>query len=636
MSGMCRIGLFTLLASSVVPALAARQTPVAPLGLAPTGLIVGQVVDAGSGRSVGNAVVTLTRAQAITRELNVIGQSRPAPMQRIVTDPQGRFVFRELPDGLYLMNANASGYITGSYGQRRPQSSAQPFVLAANQGIGDVVIRLWRAATIGGTITDEQGEPVVGVTVNLLRRSRTLGRWPFTVYNSGVTDDRGMYRVANNLPGQYYVVVASPMTSVPISVATRARRELTDTSRTDDSSDVLSSVGASRGPWPYAAGVDVGSSLLQLSPLGSRSLPPTISSSGAVVAYPATFYPNATSSTRATLLTLEPGEDRAGIDIQVRPVAMVTVSGSIVGPNGPEPNFGVRLIPKEVDAESGSEGPFETALTVTDGRGQFSFPAVPPGQFVVKAAKTGDVDSPTVATLWAETEISVGDAALSGVSLVLRAAPAIRGRVVFERTTATSSDTALRNASISFAAVGGRPTPCCPPARFESSGEFQTLGLLPGKYFPAVTNIPGWYLKTVTSGGRDVLRTPLVLGDEPIDDVVVTLTDVASEVSGSVLDSSGKPDPAASVVIFPADYQLAVADGVNTRVVRLGRPAPQTGSYTYLNVVPGDYLIAAAPDDHLSSWQDPEVIERLARIATRIVVAAGERKRVDLTVRSIQ
>ena len=53
-------------------------------------------------------------------------------------------------------------------------------------------MRLWKFAVIGGTVTDEAGEPVVGLPLRVFRRATTGGRVQYTaVGNNPTTDDRG-------------------------------------------------------------------------------------------------------------------------------------------------------------------------------------------------------------------------------------------------------------------------------------------------------------------------------------------------------------------------------------------------------------------------------------------------------------
>ena len=50
-------------------------------------------------------------------------------------------------------------------------------------------------------------------------------------------------------------------------------------------------------------------------------------------AYPSLYYPAASSASSAAIVTVASGQERTGIDLQVRPVPMVKVSGTVVGRN---------------------------------------------------------------------------------------------------------------------------------------------------------------------------------------------------------------------------------------------------------------------------------------------------------------
>src|SRR5688572_252203 len=65
-----------------------------------TGLIVGQIVEAGSSRPIAGALVTLN-----------LRASRPI---RALADGQGRFVFRDLPKGSYGLTATKPGHVDGA------------------------------------------------------------------------------------------------------------------------------------------------------------------------------------------------------------------------------------------------------------------------------------------------------------------------------------------------------------------------------------------------------------------------------------------------------------------------------------------------------------------------------------------
>jgi hypothetical protein len=135
--------------------------------------------------------------------LGVVGQrftNGVAAGQRVtVTDSNGRFLFRDLPASNYQITAAAQGFSSAGYQQAKPNQVRRsldlprPVELAPNEKRGDVVINLWRHAGITGTVIDEAGEPIVGLTVSVLTRTLVSGQPVMQNYATAVTDDRGIY-----------------------------------------------------------------------------------------------------------------------------------------------------------------------------------------------------------------------------------------------------------------------------------------------------------------------------------------------------------------------------------------------------------------------------------------------------------
>ena len=181
-----------------LPAAATAQFPPSPPPLARgNAVIVGQVVDAATGKGISSAVVTL------------------AGSRRAMTTSDGRFAFRALPSGSHSLSAAKSGYINSAYGMRRPDGATLPVVLADGERRGDIVIWMWRQGSISGSIVDEAGEPVVGIQVAALRRTTVGGRRRFEPGSVGTTDDRGVYRLSRLAPGDYAVGMIASQVSVP-------------------------------------------------------------------------------------------------------------------------------------------------------------------------------------------------------------------------------------------------------------------------------------------------------------------------------------------------------------------------------------------------------------------------------------
>src|SRR5437868_4875507 len=121
-----------------------------------TGLIAGRVLAADTGRPVKRARVFATAAEL--------------PGGRgVLTDDAGLFQLVELPAGRYTLSVSKSGFVSLSYGQRRPLQSGTPLQLADGQQIKDIQFQLPRGSVIAGRVLDEDGEAIPGVMVRVMR-----------------------------------------------------------------------------------------------------------------------------------------------------------------------------------------------------------------------------------------------------------------------------------------------------------------------------------------------------------------------------------------------------------------------------------------------------------------------------------
>src|SRR5262245_49700609 len=167
----------------------ARQADAAP---AATGRIGGRVVAGDSGRP-------LKRARVFVNAAEVPG-GRGA-----LTDDTGIFDFTELPAGRYTVTVSKSGFVSLSYGQRRPLQAGTPLQLGDGQQLRNVDFQLPRGSVIGGHILDEDGEPMAGASVRVMRYQNLQGDRRLTPAGTSQTDDKGQYRVWGLMPGEYYV-----------------------------------------------------------------------------------------------------------------------------------------------------------------------------------------------------------------------------------------------------------------------------------------------------------------------------------------------------------------------------------------------------------------------------------------------
>jgi hypothetical protein len=556
-------------------------------------------------------------------------------LQRVLTDSDGYFLFRDLPQGTYGFTAFAPGYLDGGYGQRRPEGRAQPFRVEDGQRVGDVVVRLWPESVISGTVTDETGAPMTGLTVLICRRVTVNGRIELRPHQYGKrTNDRGVYSAAGLPPGEYVVSVPAGMTvtradeGTPDAMTTAALRA--------SGADTLVSGGQAAG----SSGLRLGDVVLLpggTNPLASQ-LPLTRLSNGRVVTYPTTFHPSATTVGAGDVIKLNAGETRT-VDVQLRPVTTVPVSGTLLIPDGPAVNYAVHLIP-DFAVHTSAERNFEAAVAITDHQGRFVFPAVATGSYAAlswrKPSRNSSLTNPLPAepALFAETQVVVDDRP-TNVTMTLRPGAMLRGRVVLEAAGAAPRP------QIFQPVLGAWFQPSWPLAfnagpiaetRVSAAWEFVREGVPPGRYTPnvlaALSPPAGWFLKSATIEGRDLLRSPVIVDGQDVSGIVITFADRPAAVSGVVSDTAGRADSSAGVLAFPLDYQSWLENGSPPAVVRAIHAA-QTGAYTIQDLPPGEYLIAAVPFETLDDWQ-PEVVRALAGQATRVTLTTGTEARVDL------
>jgi len=342
--------------------------------------------------------------------------------------------------------------------------------------------------------------------------------------------------------------------------------------------------------------------------------------------FPITFYPNAPTTDLATPILLAVGEQRSGVDLHLRLTPTVKISGTVTGPDGPVENLGLRL-------QLGPESQFwsrmlvEPAQTVSGASGAFTFLGVPPGAFTIVAAMSATPGEALSATL----PITVGDKDLVDVSLTLHRDSRASGRVEFD---GTSDKPPLRllGQGLRFDPVDGRFEP--PTFQIEPDGAF--VATVPtGRYFVrlyaggAATQLGAWTLKSALVGGRDISDVPMTADGSDITGLIVTLTDKATRLTGTVRDSRGAADVATTVLLFPTDRALWTDYGYVPRRLRTARP-DRSGTFAIAGVPAGEYYAIAISDEHTIDWQHRAFLLRAMGMATRVTIVDGRNAAVNL------
>jgi hypothetical protein len=578
-----------------------------------------------------------------------------------MTTTDGRFAFRNIPAGSHTLTAAKSGYIDGAFGMRRPAGPTLPVVLTDGERRGDVTIWLWRHGAITGTIVDEAGEPLVGIRVAAVRRSLVGGRRRFVPGGTGLTDDRGMYRIGRLIPGDYVVAMATSQVSVPLS---SARLDEEGMIAGDSSRNALLQAMFQIGGTPVmSASADSRQFGDHVQSMAREAPTPPPADGQRLFAYPSVYYPAAPSAATATVVTVASGNERTGVDLQVKPVPMVRVSGTVVGGSGPSASLPLRLLPQGAE-DLGRTG--DVAGTLTDAGGAFTFLTVPAGDYVLKvvqiprpATASAPMTSlsigsgmtvmtsgsptlepppiPAEPTLWATVPVNIGDTDVSELSIVLRTGLRISGRVEFEGAAERPAPAQLARIPVLIEPVDGQmDRSVTPPGRIDAKGQFTSYGVPGGRYYVRVPTAPqGWTFKGAFLGERDISDVPLELDATDVSDVVLTFTDRPASLSGTVQITERSARDGVAVIVFPADSKAWMDTGANPR--RMRRVATSdSGAYSVAALPPGAYYVAAVSEAVAGDWQDPAFLEQLTGSAAHVQIGDGEAATESLRVQEIR
>jgi hypothetical protein len=374
---------------------------------------------------------------------------------------------------------------------------------------------------------------------------------------------------------------------------------------------------------------------------------PGPASDGRLFVYPTVYYPGTRSLTAAQSIVVASGEERGGVDLSLMLMPAGTIGGTLYGPEGPASGISLQLLPDYADQLNVDT--LDVATTMTDGAGRFLMLGVPAGQYVLRSASAvapvgaAAASASTNAGHWLMQSVTVTDSDSPRLSLTMRPGVTVRGRIEFDGASPKPGPDLIQKLFAGLEPLD----PFTPRAQgayqvnFDRSGQFVIPNVPPGRYavrYAAFLSerqaMPGWETVGGMLGNKDLSSRPIMITAD-LDGVTIVLTDRPSELAGTVRSADGTVDPGAAVVLFTAERDLWGNMPGFTRRMRMVR-ASETGTFLIRGIPPGEYFVAAIPDEDAADWQDPRILNFLARDARRLAINYTEKKTQDLTPRAVR
>jgi protocatechuate 3,4-dioxygenase beta subunit len=477
-------------------------------------------------------VVKATTGRPLKRILVALYPLDPNRESRAtVSEASGRFVIAGVAPGRYTIQARGNGYSFQAYGQQQPGGPGKVLTLAPGQHEKDIVFRLMPPGVITGTVYDEDGDPVTGANVQAMRSAQTGGRRQMVPAGGAQTNDLGEYRIYGLESGDYYIVAHSPRTPV-----------------VNEPSDEV---------------------------------------------YLPTFHPNTADPTQATLIQLPPGAEVQDINVDLRLVRGVRLSGRVLVEGAAKSIQGayVSLVSRDPAAAGYQFAGYGTG--VEDDKGTFEMRGVPPGSYYLTGG-WGDAQY----NYSGRVPVDVGSAGIEGITLIIGPGVDLRGHIRTDPPAQLNFNTVSLWLQSTDSTISGGSTEIKP------DGTFVVHNLYDGNYRLHVGGFPEeFYLRSARMGGSEVLETGLTITHtEPPGALDMVLTQNGGRIDGTVVHHQ-KPAAGAIVVLVPDPPDR------NRGEMYSSKRTDQMGRFSLRGLPPGDFKLFAWERLDGVAFNDPEFLK---------------------------
>ncbi|MBY0090740.1 carboxypeptidase regulatory-like domain-containing protein [Priestia aryabhattai] len=519
---------------------ASGQTNTVNVALKPNpGFISGRVTDEQTASPLDGATVQVFPAQSLI------------PIANAVTDQNGTYKIPGLAPGEYIVVANARNYTRAAVGA---------IVIADQTTVADLQLSL-NPATISGTATDEQGNPIENATVRVVDQNET-------VLGTALTDQNGNYVISNLPPGSQTIIVTAPTFSSQVSGVTLGPGTLENVN-----------LGLTENPGILTGQITNGQTGEPV--IGSIILVRTVGAIGLIVGFDitdenGTYFITGLAPGTYTVLATSFGFGISSVGAIVQSdvtttanVALVPNVGAITGVITDLQGSPILGVNTQVEVFDQGGTLLKTLLAQSDGT--FSVLDLPPGSYTLLVTAPDFAAQTTSAVIFSDqtTELNISltpnPASITGQVLDLATSSPINGAIL----TVTDSNGIIVGSGTSGV-----------------DGDFTINNLPPG------TLIISAVAQTYGNTSKAIILTP---GGEGT--TTLTLTPNPGILQGTVINQeTGEIIPGATLQIF--DFTKALVATVQT---------DQNGFYQIQTLAPDLYRVMATTQNFGSVLQDTQV-----------------------------
>ena len=566
-------GIFFVAAMSLWTGVVSGQAPAKSGSAAPHYEITGVVINSVTGDPVPRCHLTPTpdqgaglqrRPAMMMNRGNAGNRQFPAQPTEFDCDASGHFTVPVPSAGAWNLVASARGFVSASYDEHPPYSSA--IILTAEAPTANLEFHLSPEASIVGQVLDEAGEPVRNAQIMLQNVPPPTPGGPEPVggtRGAARTDDRGMYELPNLGPGSYKLSLHAQ-------------------------------------PWYAAANAQVARG----SDTDTSSLDPSLD-----FAYPVTWFPGVSDAALAETIVLHAGDTRQA-DFHLVPMPSIHMRILVPprvnnGPNTPP----IPAFPLVQQISPGGGQNFVQTTTRYDQRtGEIDVGGLTPGMYQVRLA------GPNQESHSAVVEV----AANSTRTIDLNAPPRDMARIKIQVDGGgeTDSDSGPGRGGMQvtligtegqrgtfFSNNGGGPGMRPGRADQKDSNAERVLEVPPGRYEVVLQGRPNFFVTGLTAKGAETAGRYVTVG---AGDSTLTVHVASGRATLSGIATLGeKPCVGALILLVP----ITIEDPNSITILRQDQTNTD-GSYDIASILPGQYILVAIDHGWQINWGDPSTLRR--------------------------